>query len=183
MFAIGVFHTTAQTMNEITITEVMGHQCNLDPAQSAWLKGQVPRKRFRETKWAPQGFAVDLAPTTVHDIDEEGLSFYFWTHWTVEFDTSCYGGCKTSSVSALYCGCRMMLTENSWRITTGTVTISDWLINFSKIWLIWNRMCSTVHFVVPFYHQRSVSHTSLGECNLANVFGFWVLFDNLNKNI
>ena len=59
------------------------------------------RKRFRNTKWASRGLAVDLAPTTLHDIDEEGMSFYFWTisqyestalHSNVTFDMCCFGG-------------------------------------------------------------------------------------------
>ena len=33
-------------------------------------------KRFRNTKWASRGLAVDLARTTVHDIDEEGMSLF-----------------------------------------------------------------------------------------------------------
>ena len=93
LFAMGVLYTTAQTMNESAITEVMGTQDptviavargkkrarNLDPALRTWLRDEVMCERFRNTKWASRGLAVHLARTTVHDIDEEGMSFYFWT--------------------------------------------------------------------------------------------------------
>ena len=49
-------------------------QSNLDPALRTWLT----RKRFQNTKWTSRGSAVELAPNTVHDIDEEKWSFYFW---------------------------------------------------------------------------------------------------------
>ena len=113
VFAMGVLYTTAQTMNEIIIIGVMGTQDptvipvargkkrdrNLDPALRTWLGGQVTRKRSRNTKWAPRGLTVDLAPTTVHD--KETLSFYSRTisqyestalHWNVAFDMCCLGG-------------------------------------------------------------------------------------------
>ena len=119
MFAMGVLHTTAQTMNEITIIGVMGTQDptviraarskkrarNVDPALRTRLRGRVTRKRFRNTRWASRGLAVDVAPATVHDIDEEGLSFFTWTisqyesialHWNVVFDTSCLGSTGTT---------------------------------------------------------------------------------------
>ena len=91
--ARGVLYTTAQTMNESTITEVMVTQDptvipvargkkrarNPDPALRTWLRDEVMCERVRNTKGASRGLAVDLARTTVHDIDEEGMSFYFWT--------------------------------------------------------------------------------------------------------
>ena len=73
---------------------------NVDPALRTWLSGPVTRKRSRNTEWAPRGLAVDLAPNTVHDNNEEGMSFYFWTisqygstalHWNVAFGMSCLG--------------------------------------------------------------------------------------------
>ena len=66
-------------MRPVTRDKKKAH--NLDPALRTWLRGQVTRIGFRNTKWAPRSLAVDLAPTTVHDIDEEGLSFYFWANW------------------------------------------------------------------------------------------------------
>ena len=112
---MGVLYTTAQTMNEITIIGVMVTQDptvipvargkkrdrNLDPALRTWLGDQVTRKRSRNTKWAPRGLTVDWAPTTVHDIDKETLSFYSRTisqyeltalHWNVAFDMCCLFG-------------------------------------------------------------------------------------------
>ena len=68
---------------------------NLDPALRTWLRNQGTRKRFRHHG----AQLLILAPTTVHDIDEEGLSFYFGTisqyGWTLDvaFDTSRLGGC------------------------------------------------------------------------------------------
>ena len=119
MFAMGVLYTTAQTMNEITITGVMVTQDptvipeargkkrarNLGPALRTCPRDEVTRKRFRNTKWTPRDLAFDLVPITAHDIDEEGLSFYFCTisqygstalHWTVAFDKSCLGGEDTT---------------------------------------------------------------------------------------
>ena len=116
---MGVLYTTALIMNEITITEVMETQDppvlpvakgkkrarNLDPALRTWPRDEVMRKRFRNTQWAARGLSLDLAPAIVHDIDEEGLSFHFWTisqygstalHWNVAFDTSCLGGEDTT---------------------------------------------------------------------------------------
>ena len=115
MFTLGVLSTTAQTTNKITTTGVTGTQDptvipmakgkkkarNMDPALRTWLRGHVTRKRIRNTKWAPRGLAVDLGPTSVHDMDEESVSFYFWTisqygstalDWNVLFDMSCFGG-------------------------------------------------------------------------------------------
>ena len=69
MSAMGVLYTTAHTMNH-------------------WSHGTQD----------PTVIPVPLAPTTLHDIDEEGLSFYFWTisqnestalHWNVAFDMCC----------------------------------------------------------------------------------------------
>ena len=87
MFAMGALCTTAQTMNEIT--GVMGTEDrtvipvargkntarNVDLDLRAWLRAQVTRTQLRKTKCAPPGLAVDLAPTTVRDIDGEGLFF------------------------------------------------------------------------------------------------------------
>ena len=89
IFAMGVLYTTAQAVNEITITGVMVTQDptaipvtrgkkrarDLDAALRTWLKDQVTHKGFR-TRYGHHGkSAVDLAPTTVHDTDEESLSF------------------------------------------------------------------------------------------------------------
>ena len=64
LFAMGVLYTTAQTMNEGTITDVMGTQDptvipvargkkrarNLDPALRTWLRDEVMFKRFRASR-------------------------------------------------------------------------------------------------------------------------------------
>ena len=117
---MGVLYTTGQTMNESTITEVMGTQNPTviavargkkrartpDPALRTWLRDEVMCERVRNTKGASRGLAVDLARTTVHDIDEEGMSSCFWTisqygssalHWNVAIDTSCLGGEDTKT--------------------------------------------------------------------------------------
>ena len=52
---------------------------NVDPVLRTWLRDEVMCKLFRNTKFASRASGVDLARTTVHDIDEEGMSFYFWT--------------------------------------------------------------------------------------------------------
>ena len=86
MSAMGVLYTTAQTMNH-------------------WSHGTQD----------PTVIPVPLAPITVHDIDEEGLSFYFWTisqnestalHWNVAFDMCCVvaGGENMSNSVVNSCG-------------------------------------------------------------------------------
>ena len=85
---MGALYTTAQAMNEITTTGVMGTQDptvipvargkkrarNLDHALRTWLKGKSRANDFVHEMGTTGGLAVDVAPTTVHDIDEEGLS-------------------------------------------------------------------------------------------------------------
>ena len=101
LFAMGVLYTTAQSMNE----RGKKNARNVDPALRTWLWDDVMCERFRNTTWTSRGLAVDWARTTVHDIDEEGMSSYFCTisqyrssalHSNVAFDTSCLGGQDTT---------------------------------------------------------------------------------------
>ena len=71
------------------------------PCSAYVAQGPITRKPFRNREWHPRCLAVDLAPTTVHDLDEDDLSFHFWTisqygstalHWNVAFDMCCLGG-------------------------------------------------------------------------------------------
>ena len=83
---------------------------NLDLALRTRLRAQVKCKRFRNTKLAPWGLVVVLAPAIVHEIDEERLTFHFWAisqheltalHWNVAFDMSCLG-CDDGKIFACW---------------------------------------------------------------------------------
>ena len=89
-FAMTVLYTAAQTMNEITTTGNMESQ---DPTVKTSGQGQATglvtwtllcvrgsgeeashAQTMSEHEVSITGLAVHVAPTTVHDVDEEGLA-------------------------------------------------------------------------------------------------------------